>query len=250
MNKIKLVKLDFEDILKHDSEILCVHTFLKDPKYSKPMLFNELLVEIGTDFGPGNCKSIFRDGEWYIKTSDSNKTLATIIDMSKYRDRVNNNYIKKELNNIYFDISENDNEVYSLFDSILDDIYSDKNLINNLFTHIEEIDNELFGKNNININPFEEIEKIVTLKKPRVDIIASDELDRLLDDYIDNIGEVVDKNNQYLGELISYNKNKITIKMNNLDLYNSMKEHNTSLIIETSLDGICTNKIINIIIHE
>lgn len=236
MNKMRLVKLDFEDILKHDSEVLCVHTFLKDPKYHKPMLFNELLVEIGTDFGPGNCKSIFRDGEWYIKTLDSNKTLVTVIDISKYRNRSNNNDID-ELNNI--------------FDSVLEDIYSEL-LITDLINGIEEVDKRTeMGKKHI--KSFEDIGKIITLKKPRVSniLLSSDELDRLLDEYIDTIGDVRDENNQYLGKLISYSEDKISIKMDNLYLYNSMKEHNISLILETAFGNI--NKIdtiLSIVIHE
>ena len=236
----RLVKLDFEDILKHDGMVLCVHSSLKDEKYSKPLPFNDLIYEIGKDFGPGICKNIFKDGEWYISTLDSDKTLSSVIDMNKYKrtrnvkeSRLDIDKDDKEFTNMinFFEELLNNNGILSIEDTI---------------ERLDEIDNNSKGVSK-HVNSFEDINKIVTLKRPKVEGIEPFIIDKLLDTYINNKFTIKTITGDDLGELISFGKDTITIKLFDLDLYNSMKKHYVSFILFNERDFIDLQ---SIIIHE
>lgn len=237
MDNIRYVELEFEDMLKHDSKVICSHFMLKDKKYSKPMLFNELLVEIGTDFGSGICKSIFSQAKWYIETLDSDDTLNTIIDMSKYKktgDVKKSKYDATSLEKKRKEDQKNNDILATISESIFN-MY-DGLSIGDLMERINEVDKRTDMSKEY-INSFQDIANTVTLKKPNDLPIRDEDLDKLLHDYI-NSGDnkIYYDENTPIGELIGFDSNKLSIKVTDIDKYNSMKNHFVSIVFLTTAD--------------
>lgn len=86
--KSRYIELEFMDIVKHDSKIICVHPKLDAHKeFHEPMLFNDFLRMVGNKFNAMQSKLIFQHGRWFIETLDDLNTLSIVIDMEKYKGR-------------------------------------------------------------------------------------------------------------------------------------------------------------------
>lgn len=216
MNKFN--KVSFEEMLKYEGLIACEHGLLIEELYKKPMNFSTFLTKLVSFYSDFEIKEIFLGCTWYNVIREK----ARVISLNDYINNGydnNHEYITKEemLNKIDSEIYEDllygickstfnnfdfgTMKVCKKSDDHIDDVI--KYEINNIFDGIDEKVKDMIDNN------------IVELKIPEYDI-DKDILEEQIEKYIKLNGSIYIIHNDKidkLGEILSYNNNKIKVKI-------------------------------------
>ena len=251
-----------------------INKILKNKKIKKisekehKQINKELMIEIkkilnNKKMKGGDEQYLFQEGD-----TDSKKKCDSLFDSEPFTQFINNNYskkpnytiIKNEINNYKNSTTKYTSECLNRINNILNTEakITGRNRNNNLKNLKTAIDNEGLVYLNDGINDdVTEGEKYVSedYDKEKYKTINLNNINQKINDYNDNIkGIIIDRNNHNYksnSDYYKYNYNNSKELLDNIvgEIYNHNTQYNTSYVLKTTDDIICSsllnNKILN-----
>lgn len=225
----KYIEVEYKEMLKYDGLIACKHDLLVPELNKEPMTLSSLLAGIVSMYNDIEMREILSHCKWYTVSIEK----ATVIDFKDhlYRKEIEQ---REEYESSRY-VSEEEELLLNILQKVLSG-YTNEAILSEISKVIKDIDGELkeLVETKLSKN-LEKMDKIIEMRRPNNILLTIKEINKCLDEYIEEDGRVFMDYTGVLGNIISYDDYNIRVELSDnkevLDLFYSIKNRRVEFLL-------------------